>query len=86
MVFKIPSPRECLNCGHECYARDWCHSTTTGRPYGGDLVKVYWQCSYCGRRFQTMEHLENILETVDELPEALYKTSYIEENEDEEDG
>lgn len=83
--YEIPRPRECLNCGEKCYARAWYDSTTTGRPYGGDIVKVCWQCSYCGRRFETMEHLDGILIKVDEIPEPLYRIAYITETEENEE-
>jgi len=74
--YRIPKPRECFNCSGECYARDWFDCTTTGRLYPEDVVKVYWQCSQCGRRFQTMEHLEAIMVEVEETPQTDYPCSY----------
>jgi len=79
--YKIPEPRECLNCGGQAYARQWFSSTTTGREYGGDVVKVYWKCSQCGRRFETMEHLDSIMIEVAKLPESRYAIAYYEEEE-----
>ena len=46
-------------------------------------MKVYWQCSECGRRFETMEHLDAILIEVDELPKYYKKISYINPDDDE---
>jgi hypothetical protein len=82
-AYQIPGPRTCFRCGEDCYARDWFDHTTTGRYYGRDVVKVYWQCSECGRRFETMEHLDAILIEVDELPKYYKKISYINPDDDE---
>jgi hypothetical protein len=57
-------------------AREWVSSTTPGPDYGGDVVKVYWQCSQCGRRFETVEHLDSILIEVDKLPDTSYRITY----------
>ena len=78
MKYQYPKPRECLNCGSVCYARDWFDRTTTGRLYGRDIVKVKWKCSGCGRHFETMEHLSQILMESVELPETRYSASVIE--------
>jgi len=48
----------------------------SGHDYGGDVVKVYWQCSKCGRRFETVEHLDSIMIEVDKLPEPSYPITY----------
>jgi len=74
--FRIPAPRRCVNCDGLAYARQWFSSTTPGRDYGGDVVKVNWQCSQCGRRFETVEHLDSIMIEVDELPEISYPIAY----------
>jgi hypothetical protein len=74
--YRIPEPRRCVNCGGLAYARQWFSSTTPGRDYGGDVVKVDWQCSQCGRRFETVEHLDSIMIEVDKLPEISYPIKY----------
>jgi transcriptional regulator NrdR family protein len=76
--YKIPKPRECFYCGGKCYARNWFDSTTTGRPYAEGVAKVYWQCADCGRRFETMEHIDRILIEVEEMPDTCYPCTYIE--------
>lgn len=73
----IPEPRECLNCGEQCCAKAWYSETTTRMPYSEGYVKVYWKCASCGRRFETMEHLESILIEVDRLPDTKYPLAFI---------
>ena len=75
VVYKIPEPQECFNCGSKCYARDWFDTTTTGGTYGPEgVVAVYWQCEEkrCHRRFETMEQLDDVLVEVEELPETYF--------------
>jgi len=82
--YKYPEPRECLNCGSDCYARTWRDHTWAGRLFGRDVVKVSWKCSGCGRTFQTMEHLNDILMESDEPPQTRYQVTFIEIEEESE--
>ncbi len=77
MMYRIPEPMECFECGGPCYARDWWDSSTTGTPYAEGISKVSWQCAQCGRRFYTMECVDEILTEVEEIPLSYKEIKYL---------
>lgn len=85
MKYRIPEPYECFECEGQCYARDWFHYTTTGKPYyPKGIAAIYWQCSKCGRRFETLEYVDAIMIEVEKLPKAYSELTYVIVREEEE--